>query len=135
MDAMGHVNNASYFTYCESARMRYFDVLDLERHREAESHGPVVVSATCNFRRQVHHPAHLEVGARSTKIGTSSFVLEYGLFREGTDELVADGSSVVVWMDYAAGRSVPLPKALKERIRQVESPTRSNGASPSETGP
>ena len=35
-------------------------------------------------------------------------------------ELVADGSSVVVWVDYAAGRASPLPEALKERIRSFD---------------
>ena len=60
MDAYGHVNNAKYFTYCESARMSYFDAVRLDEFRGAESHGPAVVTATCNFRRQVHHPASLE---------------------------------------------------------------------------
>ena len=81
MDAFGHVNNAKYFTYCESARIRYFEELDLEAYREHESHGPAVVSATCNFIRQVHYPATLDVGVRAAKIGRSSFTLDYVILR------------------------------------------------------
>lgn len=120
MDAFQHVNNAAYFTYCESARIRYFDVLDLESHRAGESHGPAVVSATCNFHRQVHYPATLEVGVRTVHLGRTSFTLDYVILRRENDEVVADGSSVVVWIDYDRGKSIPVPDRLKARIREVE---------------
>ncbi|MEM7357429.1 MAG: thioesterase family protein [Acidobacteriota bacterium] len=120
MDAFGHVNNAKYFTYCESARIAYFEALGIELDRSVIRHAPAVVTATCNFLRQVHHPATLEVGARTTQLGRSSFTLEYGIFLEGTDELVADGSSVVVWVDYEAEKSAPLPEDLKRGIQRIE---------------
>jgi len=120
MDAFGHVNNASYFTYCESARIRYFEELGLEElHRPGEI-GPAVVTATCNFQRQVHYPATLEVGVRAERIGSKSFHLEYGLFVEGSGEVVADGSSVVVWVDFKAGKGVLLPEEITARIRQID---------------
>jgi acyl-CoA thioesterase FadM len=28
---MGHVNNAAFFTYCESARMSYFGAIEIDR--------------------------------------------------------------------------------------------------------
>ena len=118
---MGHVNNAAYFTYCESARMSYFQAIAMEEHREETSHGPAVVTATCNFHRQLHYPAALDVGARVTRVGGKSFTLEYALLRRGTDELVADGSSVVVWVDYDSGKAIPLPDALKRAIEALES--------------
>ncbi|MGH9362570.1 MAG: acyl-CoA thioesterase [Thermoanaerobaculia bacterium] len=120
MDAMGHVNNAAYFTYCESARMSYFAAIDLERHREDPSHGPALVAASLSFRRQVHWPAELEVAARVVEVGRSSFRHEYVVFRRGGDEAVADGYGVVAWVDYAAGRAIPLPEGLREAIRRYE---------------
>ncbi len=119
MDALGHVNNARFFTYCESARIRYFAAVELGE-LEAERTGPSVVTATCNFPRQVRHPATLEVGVRATRVGNSSFTLEYGIFPEGEDDPVADGSSVVVWTDYRAGRSVPLPDTLRATLRDLD---------------
>jgi acyl-CoA thioester hydrolase len=120
MDAMGHVNNACYFTYCESARMSYFQAILMNSHREAPKHGPALVSATCNFRRQVHWPARLEVGARAGEIHRRSFELEYGIFDRETGEVVADGTSVVVWVDYDAGKAIPLPEGLKTAILDLE---------------
>ncbi len=120
MDAFGHVNNAKYFTYCESARISYFESIGISAQREATQRAPAVVTATCNFRRQVHYPATLDVGVRTAKIGRTSFTLDYGLFLEGTDELVADGTSVVVWVDYAAQKSAPLPEDVKQKIRELD---------------
>ncbi len=120
MDAYGHVNNAAYFTYCESARIRYFEELGLEELRGADSHGPAVVTASCNFHRQVHYPATLDVGVRATKIGRTSFHLDYAIFPSGGEEVVADGSSVVVWVDYERGESIPVPERLKARIRRID---------------
>jgi acyl-CoA thioester hydrolase len=123
MDTLGHVNNARYFTYCESARMHYFHEVGMEAYQKGdgqEGHGPALVTATCNFLRQVHWPAALEVGARVDEIRRSSFRMDYGIFHRDTGELVADGTSVVVWVNYAAGKSVPLPEGLKRAIQSLE---------------
>lgn len=120
MDTMGHVNNAKYFTYCESARMSYFAAVRMNDHREHDRQGPALASATLNFRRQVHYPAVIEVATRVTDIGRSSFKMEYDLVLQGTDERVADGTGVIVWVDYGTGRSNPLPEGLKAAIRDFE---------------
>jgi len=120
MDALGHVNNAKYFTYCESARIGYFEAVELWKYREHDRQGPAIVTATCHFKQQVHYPAALEVGARVSEIRHRSFTLEYEMYRQGTDELVADGSSVVVWVDYDANKAIPLPDGLRAAIQQLE---------------
>ncbi len=121
MDALGHVNNAQYFVYCESARMRYFELIDLLSFRTRDRQGPGLVTASCHFKQQVHYPAALDVGARVVEIRNRSFTLAYEIFRRGSDDLVAEGTSVVAWVDYAEGRAVPLPDALKKRICEFES--------------
>jgi acyl-CoA thioester hydrolase len=119
MDAIGHVNHAKYFTYCESARWHYFERLGMAAVA-APGVGPSLVRATLDFRRQVHYPATLVVGVRAVTVGRSSFTLDYGLYLEPTDQLVAHGSSVLVWTDYAAGRSLSLPAALRQAISDLE---------------
>jgi acyl-CoA thioester hydrolase len=120
MDAYGHVNNAMYFTYCESARIVYFDRIDMYHLRTAERHAPALVAANLNFREQVMYPAELEVSARATRIGARSFTLDVIIVRKGTADVVADGSSVLAWVDYGTGKSIPLPESLKARIRELD---------------
>ena len=127
MDAFGHVNNAAYFTYCESARIAYFDAVELEQARQAPRHGPALAQASCNFRRQVHYPASLEAGARTSRIGGKSFTLDYLIRRRDParpdrhdGEVVCDGSSVVVWVDYATGAAIPIPDTLRRRLMEFD---------------
>jgi acyl-CoA thioester hydrolase len=120
MDSMGHVNNAVYFTYCESARMSYFEAVRLSEHRQGGRFGPALAAANLNFRRQVRYPEDLEVVTRVSAIGRSSFTMEYEIRRREGGERVAEGAGVVVWVDYEEGRSLPLPEELKESIRRYE---------------
>jgi acyl-CoA thioester hydrolase len=120
MDSMGHVNNAKYFTYCESARMSYFAAVRMNEHREHDRQGPALAAAHLNFRRQVHYPAELDVRTRVSEIGRSSFKMEYEIVLRNTNEPVADGHGVLVWVDYGTGRPTPLPESLREAIRRYE---------------
>jgi acyl-CoA thioester hydrolase len=119
MDAVGHVNNAAFFTYCESARIEYFDEIGVGRFTEAPE-GPALVQATLNFRRQVRHPAVLEVGVRVDEVRSRSFRMDYVIFFEATETVVADGTSVVVWTDYRAGRAIEVPATVREAVAALE---------------
>ena len=80
-DAMGHVNNAVYLTYCEMARIRYWSDVTGEplaaRHHGAES--LILAEARITYRAQVFHTDVVTVESRATRIGRSSFVLEHRL--------------------------------------------------------
>lgn len=122
MDALGHVNNAKYFTYLEAARTAFFDGVNLWKFREHHRQGIAVVQAACNFRLQLRYPAGLDVGLRVTRVGGKSFTLEYGIFRKGTDEVVGDGSSVAVWMDFDASRALPITFEMRRILEAYQGP-------------
>lgn len=118
MDSLGHVNNAKYFTYCESARMAYFAAVGMDEHREAPSHGPALAAANLNFRHQVRYPTRLEIGVRCPRLSRRSWTLDYKLFDD--DLVVADGSSVIAWVDYEVGKAIELPAGLRGSIEALE---------------
>jgi acyl-CoA thioester hydrolase len=117
MDALGHVNNTVYLQYVESARIGLFEKLGwgVERFR-SEGQGPLIVSQSFQYRRQVMYPARLEVGMRAGEIRRRSFVLDYGLFLAGSEVSVGHGSCVLVWTDLAVGRGVELPVRIREML-------------------
>jgi len=120
MDAMNHVNSAVYHTYLEMARHEYFDEIGLSAMRQPGVLGPGAVSQTCNYRIQIHHPAMLDVGVRCGRIGNTSFTIEYELFLEGTETIVADGTTAMAWIDYSAAKAIPFPNVLREAIHKLE---------------
>ena len=116
MDAMGHVNNTVYFTYCEAARIELFKAVGGRRIDENSAHGPTLVATGCDYLREVRFPARLDIGVRVERMTERSFALEYGLFFHGTDDVAAVARSVNAWVDYAAKKAIPLPDELREAL-------------------
>jgi len=118
MDALGHVNNALYFRYMETARLEWlFGLLKDDAYRKGE--GPVIANAICNFRRPLVYPADLEVRMHLGKPGTTSVTSYYDIAVAG--ETYADGESRIVWVDLATGRPKPLPESVVGPLRALRS--------------
>jgi acyl-CoA thioester hydrolase len=115
MDALGHVNNTEYFRYMEQTRISWFDALGIPVVEK--NCGPVIVRATCDFIMPITYPATVAVATRLEKVGRSSFVVTHEL-RSDTDPAVlfATGEVVVVWVDHAQGRSIPLPARVRQAL-------------------
>lgn len=113
MDAFGHVNNTVYFRYMEQVRISWFESLGIMGGAE-QGQGPVIVNASMEFLRQLHYPGDI-VGLMTVgKPGRSSFDTGFELRRaDDPGTLYACGAARCVWIDYAAGRSVPMPDALR----------------------
>jgi acyl-CoA thioester hydrolase len=112
-DAMGHVNNAVYLTYCEMARIRYWTEVTGEPiaagHEGAES--LILAEARITYRAPVFHTDVVTIETRATHIGRSSFTLEHRLTARAPGagpRLVATSESAMVRYDYATGRPAPL---------------------------
>ena len=65
MDAMGHVNNASYFRYLETVRIDWMYSIGCVPDPTGE--GPVIVNAFCTFHKQLEFPG--DVIATGTPVG------------------------------------------------------------------
>ncbi len=118
-DSYGHVNNARYFTFMESARMGYMAAIGLDRF-ETDTVGVALVATNCNFRRQLHYPGRLEVRARVSRIGNRSFTMSYQIAEPESGEVAANGEGVIAWADLAAGKSLPIPDGLRRAIEEFE---------------
>ncbi len=119
-DAFGHVNNARYFTFFESARIRYLEGLSFWANPGRPAQGPVLAHISCNFRHQLQYPQTIQVGTRVANLKRRSFSLEQAIFLEDSETLVADGNSVIVWFDYEQSESIELPTTLREAITRRE---------------
>lgn len=115
MDALGHVNNTRYFVYMEQARVEWLakvgDPVDL-----ATNAGPILANASCTFKKPVVFPARLRIELYPLEIRTRGFNLGYKMFDTKSDELVAEGQSVIVWVDYKSGKPITLPNDIRQAL-------------------
>ena len=124
-DAMGHVNNAVYLTYCEMARIRYWTDVTGEPialgHEGAES--LILAEARITYRAPAYHGERVTVETRATSIGSSSFILEHRLTActaDSAPRLIATSESVMVRYDYAEERSASLDDRFVTAIETFE---------------
>src|SRR5262245_66255332 len=118
LDAFGHVNNAVYLTYIENARIGY--VRDVLRIESLEGLLMIVASVKIDFRSRANLGETLEIGARTTRVGTKSFDLEHEI-RAQDGRLVAEAQTTLVAFDYEADSTMPIPPEWRARIQHYES--------------
>jgi acyl-CoA thioester hydrolase len=115
MDAMGHVNNTVYFRYFEIIRVQWLH--EVGGAPDPAGQGPVIVNAFCNFLKQLEYPGEILAKHYVANLGRTSF--DTFITLERTDQpgvVYAEGGSTTVWVDFPAGKSVPVPDWLRALI-------------------
>lgn len=116
LDGLGHVNNAVYLSYVESARLAYMQ--EVLGPLALEELG-IVADVKISFRSPASLGETLEVGQRVSRVGETSLVFDFEI-RGGDGRLVAEGSTVHVAFDYGMRRPVPVPEEWRSRIESYE---------------
>ena len=126
-DAMGHVNNATYLTYVELARIDWWTARTgeaLERE-EGRDQGLILAEAEIAFRSPVLFGETVVVETRPGRLGRTSLGVDHRLTASrpgGPIRLVATCRSVLVRYDYATERPVPWRPDLIARIEAIDGP-------------
>ncbi len=119
MDAMGHVNNAVYFRYFETARIQCFAELGLSSIEQSDGVGPILHSASCRFRIPLTHPDTVTVGAQIGEVGIDRFVMRYRAVSHQHGAVAADGESLIVTFDYATRSKAQVSDDLGARLMDL----------------
>ncbi|MBB6227584.1 acyl-CoA thioesterase [Polymorphobacter multimanifer] len=118
-DAYGHVNNAIYYSWFDTAvnaLLIDWGLLDVESGAVIG----LVVETGCRYHRSVRFPEIVEAGVRVARLGGSSVRWEVGLFTAGHEGPAAEGFFVHVHVDRASRRPVPLPAAWRSRLATLD---------------
>ena len=116
MDAMGHINNTLYFRYMEIARLEW--MFKVGASTDPSGEGFVIVNAFCNFLRQLEFPGDVRVTLFVAEPGRSSFETYHTIERTDAPGVVyAEGGARVVWTDFAAKKSAPMPDWFRAHLR------------------
>lgn len=117
-DIYGHVNNALYYGFFDTAINQYLITeggLDITDGRvigfTAESH--------CQYLRALAFPEVLEVGLRVGKLGNSSVRYELSIFKAGEQFAAATGYFVHVFVDRDTQRPVTIPATIRAALERL----------------
>jgi acyl-CoA thioester hydrolase len=115
LDARGHLNNVAFLAFLESARVAYVVSTDPAHDPgQASDFGFIVAEIQIAYRSPGRYGERIETRLRPTSVGRSSFRIDFEM-RVG-DRLVAEGYDVTVSYDQVAGKSMPIPAVVRERL-------------------
>jgi acyl-CoA thioester hydrolase len=122
LDVFSHVNNATIFTFVETARIRYLVDVGI-RSPKANWNDLAFILAHINndFIRPIFYRQQVEVGSRVIEIGQTSFKLEHRV--EVARELASKGHAILVHYDYANERKLIIPPEMRAKIEDFEEKT------------
>ena len=115
LDALGHVNNAVFFTYFEEGRKHFskkvFKVSKISDFKFIMAH------IKCDFFKPIRFSDQVILKMWVKDVGTKSFSFEYRIV-DFSDEtrIYALGESTQVCYDYDKSRSIEIPVNMKERL-------------------
>jgi acyl-CoA thioester hydrolase len=117
-DVYGHVNNAQYYAYFDTAVNGWLveqGLLDLN----ASPVVGLVVETGCTYFESVAFPDRLEAGIAVARLGRSSVRYRIGIFREGAPRVAAQGHFVHVYVDRASQRPVEVPEPVRRALEPI----------------
>lgn len=120
-DALGHINNTSYFIYLEEARVRFFEKVGYSM--DPKGWNFILASTKCDFINQGYFNQDLTIKSYVSKIGTKSFQIEHEICCTNTDHLIARGNAIIVYFNFEKQQSEPLPDNLKESLQSFLIPS------------
>ena len=117
MDAMGHVNNAMYFRYLETARIDWFTAVGFRP--DPQGQGPVIVNAFCNFYRQLEYPGDILVSLYVSDAARTTFETWATIEKLSEPGVVcASGGATTIWVDFPRQKAVELPHWIRKLVSE-----------------
>lgn len=121
IDQFGHVNNANYLTYFETARFYYNrDVNNWDWEQDQY----IIASVKVDYLRPIFYPGDIKVYLRTTNVGEKSFEFHYAITfeRNGIEKLAATGQTTQVFYDLKNQKTIPIPERIIQQWKSFEKP-------------
>ena len=121
MDALGHVNNAIFITYFETARAHYMPqaCTGWDWHKDMF----LIANVNVDFHKEMLLMAqNPTVWIRTSKLGKKSFTLDYVITSEEKDEQIlhASGTTTQIMFDMKTRKTIEIAPWMKDNLIAYE---------------
>jgi acyl-CoA thioester hydrolase len=113
IDVMGHVNNATYLQYMETARVEL--ARRLGQVRERFRAGFIVASVRCEFKKPIRDERRITVSVWVSRVGDRSWDFDYSI-RGPRGREYAVGRTTQVAYDYKTRSAIQISGKLKREL-------------------
>lgn len=120
LDALRHVNNARYLTFCEMANFSWFAKVAPGQELHEVPAYPVLARAECDFVASILYPSTIQVLTRAVRVGSSSLCLEHFLRDAESGKAHALVHLTLVFIDRETHRATPIPEEIRRAIEALD---------------
>jgi acyl-CoA thioester hydrolase len=122
-DAYGHLNNARYFEFIDTAVNAHLaEALGTDIRKLP--HIAVVAEVSCRYFSELGYPTPLDLGLAAERVGNSSVIYRVGIFAGDSDDPAqpasAEGRFVHVYVDNLQPERPPV--SIPDNVRAVVEP-------------
>lgn len=119
MDAAKHVNNSVYIRWGESARIEYFNHLNIDSSFNAEV-GPILGWQDCKYIFPVTYPDTISIGVKTVEILEDRFMIECHMYSHRHQRIVAINKNSIIPYNYHQLKKEPIPQEWIDKIKELE---------------
>ena len=114
LDAFRHVNNATFLSYIEDARILFFKRWGINLKEKSL----IVASVKIDYINQLEHPSDIIVGQKVSRLGKKSFDIESAIFIKNNLQIVCHSIVTSVCYDFLNKKTVELFDEIKNDYRK-----------------
>ena len=108
MDCIGHINNATFLTYIETARVKLIEKLGFFEL-------PIIMaSIKIDYINQLKYPSIMHIGQKISRLGNSSFDIITGIYNKSSGKLITISTTTLVCYDYKTQKSIIIPVEIRD---------------------
>jgi acyl-CoA thioester hydrolase len=114
MDAFQHINNTVYFKYFENVRIEYFERTGINELMSKQNIGPILGATECKYLAPLTFPDTVILGTNVSEIREKRFTMQYEVFSEKLEKVVAVGSGEIIYFDYKNNKTCLIPSDIRQ---------------------
>ena len=108
LDAFRHVNNATFLSYIEDARILFFKRWGINLKEKSL----IVASVKIDYINQLKHPSNIIIGQKVSRLGTKSYDIQSAVFEKESKLLICCSTITSVCYDFINKKTVPIYKEI-----------------------
>ena len=108
LDAFRHVNNATFLSYIEDARILFFKRWEINLKEKSL----IVASVKIDYINQLKHPSNIIIGQKVSRLGTKSYDIQSAVFEKESKLLICCSTITSVCYDFINKKTVPIYKEI-----------------------
>ena len=116
MDILGHINNTAPALWFELARNPFFKIFSPDLSISHKTWPLIMAHTDYDFVDELFFRYDIEIRSFVSRIGTKSFTVYHEAWQR--EKLCVKGNAVIVYYDFIAKQSKPIPEDKKKLLAE-----------------